>query len=61
MAGPYCMYCHRRCFVLRVVPDGPSEGWEGHMATCRKGMEHDRKVTGHDHTTAVNPAREDRT
>ncbi|WP_347354714.1 hypothetical protein [Intrasporangium sp.] len=26
------------------------------MATCPQGMAHDRRVTGYDHTTAVNPA-----
>lgn len=52
MAGAYCKFCDRRCFVYRVLPDG---SWSGHMATCPKGMEHDRKVTGYDHTTAVNP------
>jgi len=24
MAGPYCRFCGQRCFVLRVIPDGPS-------------------------------------
>lgn len=53
MAGAYCRYCGRRCFVFRVLPDG---SWSGHMATCTKGMEHDRHLTGgHDYTTAVNP------
>jgi hypothetical protein len=52
MAGAYCRYCDHRCFVYRVLPDG---SWSGHMATCAEGMAHDRKVTGHDHTTAINP------
>lgn len=52
MAGAYCRYCDRRCFVDRVLPDG---SWSGHMATCPAGMAHDRAVTGHDHTTAINP------
>lgn len=55
MAGAYCKFCGDRCFVLRVVPDGPSKGWEGHMATCPRGMALDRDKTGHDCTTAVNP------
>jgi len=52
MAGAYCKFCDRRCFVYRVLPD---RSWAGHMATCPAGMEHDRKMTGHDHTTAINP------
>lgn len=58
MAGAYCRYCGRRCFVLRVIPDGPSKGWLGHLATCREGMIHDLKVTGHTHITAINPITE---
>lgn len=54
MAGS-CMYCDRRCFVLRVVPDGPNAGWTGHMATCREGMAHDLAVLGWTSTTATNP------
>lgn len=52
MAGAYCKFCGRRCFVHRVLPDG---SWSGHLATCAAGMEHDRQVCGHDHTTAINP------
>jgi hypothetical protein len=52
MAGAYCQFCDHRCFVYRVLPDG---SWAGHLATCREGMAHDRKMTGHDHTTAINP------
>lgn len=48
MAGAYCQYCDRRCFVLRRLPDDQ----EWHLATCAKGMEHDRQVTGYDHITA---------
>ncbi|MBD3004643.1 hypothetical protein [Streptomyces sp. 5-10] len=55
MAGSYCKFCHTRCFVYRVIPDGPQKGWAGHLATCGKGMEHDRRATGHDHRTAINP------
>lgn len=55
MAGAYCKFCGQRCFVYRVIPDGPSMGWGGHLATCARGMELDRQITGHDHTTAVNP------
>lgn len=49
--GPYCNYCQRRCFVPRVLKDGRSLI----MATCAAGMEHDRKETGEDHSTAINP------
>ncbi|MGH8867106.1 MAG: hypothetical protein ACRDYU_03810 [Actinomycetes bacterium] len=48
--GPYCQFCDRRCFVLRVLPDGTSLL----MATCPRGMGHDRSVTGHTHETARN-------
>jgi hypothetical protein len=30
--------------------------WSGHLAACAPGMEHDRKQTGHDHTTAISPS-----
>lgn len=50
--GPYCKFCEHRCFVLRDLPD---RSWSGLMATCAGGMRHDRRETGHDHTTAVNP------
>lgn len=53
--GPYCSFCGIRCFLIRIVPDGPRIGWSGLMATCGKGMALDREATGHDHTTAVNP------
>lgn len=57
--GPYCDFCDRRCFVLRVRPegvDGPA-AWTGVllMATCQAGAAHDRAKTGHDYTTAINP------
>jgi hypothetical protein len=55
MAGAYCKFCGHRCFVARVIPDGPSKGWSGHLATCQEGMAHDLKVTGHTHVTAINP------
>ena len=58
MSGAYCIYCCRRCFVYRIVPDGPRKGWGGHMATCRDGMAFDLKVLGHTHVTAVNPITE---
>jgi hypothetical protein len=51
MAGAYCRYCDHRCFVHRVLPDF---SWSGHLATCAKGMAHDRKSLGYDHTTALN-------
>lgn len=52
MAGSYCRFCGRRCFVYRVLPD---QSWSGHMATCPSGMALDREKTGYDHTTAINP------
>jgi len=55
MAGAYCKFCQQRCFVLRTVPSGPRRGWTGQLATCPAGMEWDRKQTGHDHATALNP------
>jgi hypothetical protein len=58
MAGSYCKFCGRRCFVLRVIPDGPEKGWTGHLATCREGMMHDFGETGHTHLTAINPVTE---
>lgn len=55
MAGAYCQYCDRRCFVYREVIVGGELVWAGHMATCARGREHDRKVLGVDHTQAHNP------
>ena len=55
MAGAYCKFCDQRCFVYRVIPDGPEKGWGGHLATCQAGMAHDLKMTGHTHLTAINP------
>jgi hypothetical protein len=55
MAGAYCNYCGTRCFVDRVIPDGPMKGWSGHLATCQGGMAHDLKVTGHTHLDSINP------
>jgi hypothetical protein len=56
--GAYCKFCDFRCFVYRVVPDGPRKGWAGHMATCRRGMELDLKMLDHTHLTAINPITE---
>jgi len=50
--GPYCTFCHNRCYVYRVLPDG---SWSGLMATCRPGMDFDQDQTGYTHETAVNP------
>lgn len=50
--GPYCKFCGRRCFLLRVLIDGRSML----LATCERGMAHDREKTGQDHLTAHNPA-----
>jgi len=55
MAGAYCKFCGQRCFVYRVIPDGPCKGWGGHLATCQRGMMHDFGETGHTHITAINP------
>ena len=56
--GSYCKFCQTRCFVVRVIPDGPSKGWSGCMATCQGGMAHYLAKTGHTHLTAVNPVTE---
>lgn len=58
MAGAYCRFCGLRCFVLRVLPDGPEAGKSYHLATCRRGMMHDLGACGHTHLTALNPATE---
>lgn len=55
MAGAYCKYCDRRCFVSRQVIVGGHLVWAGHMATCDSGKEHDRKALGMDSETAHNP------
>jgi hypothetical protein len=56
MAGAYCKYCDRRCFVYRIVPDGQHKGWRGHMATCPDGKAHDRDALGgYDSSNSVNP------
>jgi len=55
MAGAYCMYCDHRCFVYRQVIVAGEQIWAGHMATCLKGMAHDRRALGVDHTQAFNP------
>jgi hypothetical protein len=55
MAGAYCQYCDQRCFVDRQVIVAGVVVWSGHMATCARGMEHDRAALGVDHTTAHNP------
>jgi hypothetical protein len=51
--GPYCQFCDFRCFVERRLPFTTDTFL---MATCQRGMAHDRAKTGHDHTTAINPA-----
>lgn len=53
--GPYCNYCDRRCFLLRVIPDGPDKGRSLLLATCGAGMALDLETTGHTHETALNP------
>lgn len=49
--GSYCKFCDQRCFVLRILRDGRSML----LATCQRGMEHDREACGEDHTMAQNP------
>jgi hypothetical protein len=58
MAGSYCKFCDTRCFVPRVIPDGPKEGTSLHLATCQPGMDYDLGQTGHTHITALNPVTE---
>jgi hypothetical protein len=58
MAGAYCGFCGRRCFVDRVLPDdarGRFAGRSLHMATCVAGAQHDREACGYDYRTAINP------
>lgn len=55
MAGAYCRYCDRRCFVYRQVIVGGELVWSGHMATCQPGREHDRNALGMDFEQAHNP------
>lgn len=52
--GPYCRYCDKRCFVERRLPFQTGTLL---MATCSRGMDHDRAETGHDFRTAVNPSK----
>lgn len=49
--GPYCKFCHNRCFLLRVLADGRGML----LATCTAGMAHDLAAVGQTHETAVNP------
>ena len=58
MAGAYCRYCDRRCFVYRQVAVGGQTAWAGHLATCRDGKAHDRSSLGVDvdSPAAANPA-----
>jgi hypothetical protein len=55
MPGAYCRYCNQRCFVFRQVIVGGEIVWQGHMATCRHGKEHDRSVLNVDASQAHNP------
>jgi hypothetical protein len=55
MAGAYCMYCARRCFVSRQVVVSGVVVRSGHMATCERGKQHDRDAIGMDSGTAHNP------
>lgn len=58
MAGSYCKFCDRRCFVYRIIPAEPGvrSEWAGHLATCARGKEFDRQQTGgFDSTNTINP------
>ncbi len=55
MAGAYCKFCDRRCFVYRVLRVGGQVLWSGHMATCAEGKARDRSTIGQDADTAENP------
>lgn len=55
MAGSYCNFCDRRCFVYREVIVGGELVWAGHMATCERGRAHSKQVHGVDFTQAHNP------
>ncbi len=51
--GPYCRFCDQRCFLERRIPGKPGTIL---LATCERGMERDRKMTGgFDHTNTINP------
>ncbi len=54
--GSYCGYCDHRCFVYREITFGDGV-WKGLMATCKKGMAHDKEATGMTYIEAHNPAR----
>ena len=55
MAGSYCTFCDRRCFVERRMPDDARwrPGEHVHLTTCEKGAAHDRQESGYDFTTAI--------
>lgn len=55
MAGAYCRFCNRRCFVYRQVVAGGVLMWVGHLATCAEGKAHDRTSIGQDADSAYNP------
>ena len=55
MSGAYCVFCDQRCFVYREVIVAGETVWRGHMATCVKGAEFDRKKLGVDFAGAFNP------
>lgn len=56
--GSYCKFCGQRCFVVRVIPDGPAIGRTFALATCQGGMAHDLERVGYTHLTAINPVAE---
>lgn len=59
MAGAYCRFCGRRCFVYRQVIVGGEIIWSGHLATCAEGKAWDRIKIGQDADTAHNPMQAD--
>lgn len=57
--GSHCDFCQTRCFVERAYPTETK--WEYTlMATCSRGMAHDREKTGYNHKTAANPVTDPR-
>lgn len=59
MAGAYCKFCDRRCFVYREIIVVGQVLWGGHMATCPAGKAFDLKVAGRNADTAYNPCTPD--
>lgn len=45
--GPYCKYCDQRCFQPDPYGLARVHGAPVILATCTKGMEHDKKAVGY--------------